>query len=183
MKITLVRHGQTEQNRLGCIQGLKNNYLSDIGRKQCEELKEKLKSEHFDICYMSPLVRTVETALILIGDRVETVVDSRIIERNMGELEGKPRNQYDVSKYWDYSLNCSELGVEPIQSIFQRCQEFLDYILEKHRGQDILIVSHGAPVRALRHLLLKHSLQGNLLDIPIDNCFCETIEIDEKNIG
>lgn len=177
MKITLVRHGQTEQNYLERIQGLGNHMLNDTGRRQCQKLREKLNDKHFDVCYMSPLIRTVETAIILIGERVETIPDKRIIERDMGELQGCPRSQYDVKKYWDYELNCSENGVESVQSMFSRCEDFLNYIMEKHKEQDVLIVSHSAVIRVLRHLILKHELKGNMLDIMIDNCYCQEFEV------
>ena len=64
MKIALVRHGQTEGNFTGRVQGRQNNELNDTGRRQCEKLKVKIKDKHFDYCYMSPLLRTVETAMI-----------------------------------------------------------------------------------------------------------------------
>lgn len=175
MKITLVRHGQTEENYKNVVQGLKNNLLNETGRRQCWKLREKLKDVAFDACYMSPLVRTVETAMILIGDRVEMIPDKRLIERDMGQLEGVDRSKYDAKKYWVYDLNCTDDGVEAIQSIFERCQSFLTYILEKYDDSaHILIVSHGSPVRALHHLLQKSSLTKDLLDIEIDNCYCKT---------
>ena len=80
MKITLVRHAETEQNILDLCQGRQNNQLSDNGRTKCKLLKAKLKDIKFDYCYMSPMLRTVETAIILIGDRVETFPDDRLIE-------------------------------------------------------------------------------------------------------
>ena len=133
MKITLVRHGQTEENYLGNIQGQSNEVLNDTGRSQCQRLREKIKDMEFNYCYMSPLVRCVETAIILIGERVETIPDRRLIERDMGELEGKPRENYDGEKYWDFDLNSSEDGVESIQSLFERCREFLNYVMDKHK--------------------------------------------------
>ena len=75
MKITLVRHGQTESNYLKLLQGRVNNLLNDTGRRQCKKLAEGIKDIHYDYCYMSPLVRCVETAMILIGDRVEMISD------------------------------------------------------------------------------------------------------------
>lgn len=178
MKITLVRHAQTEANYENVLQGLKNNLLNDTGRRQCQKLREKLKDIKFDYCYMSPLVRTVETAMILIGDRVEMIPDKRLIERDMGKLEGAPREEYDAKKYWDYELNCTDEGVEAIHSIFERCQSFLTYIKDKYEDhQHILIVSHGAPIRALHHLLHQTKLTDYLLDIDVENCYCETIEI------
>lgn len=177
MKITLVRHGETDFNYENKLQGRSNNLLNDTGRRQCQKLRDQLKNKHFDVCYMSPLVRTVETAMILIGDRVEMIPDKRLIERELGNLEGEDRKKYNVEKYWDYSLNCTDDGVEGVQSIFERCSQFLDYILEKHKDQDILIVSHATPIRALHHLLKETDLNHNLLNFKIDNCYCEEIEV------
>ena len=178
MKITLVRHAQTESNYLGTIQGRSNEILNDTGRRQAQRVKEKIKDIKYDYCYMSPLVRCVETALILIGDRVEMIPDKRLIERDMGELEGRPFQEYNAYKFWDYDLNRNDYGVEPIHDIFDRCRDFLDYIKEKNKGQNILIVTHGAPYRALRHLILNHKIKGKLLDGEIDNCSIEEFEID-----
>ena len=86
MKITLVRHGQTEANYNHIIQGrVVNKELNETGQKACYQLRERLKDVNFSICYMSPMLRTVETAFILVGDRVETVPDTRLLERDMGE--------------------------------------------------------------------------------------------------
>lgn len=177
MKITLVRHGMTESNFLEICQGRVNSELNESGIRQCQKLKKKLKDEHFDFCYMSPLLRAVQTAMILVGDRVETFPDSRITERNLGEFENMPRKFYDADKYWDYELNCSDRGVEPIQDVFKRCSDFLEYVKEKNKDQHILVVSHGSPIRALRHLILNHKIEGNLMDDYIDNLYCETFDL------
>lgn len=180
MKITLVRHGQTESNYQNVCQGISNILLNDTGRRQCQKLREKIKDKNFDVCYMSPLVRAVETAMILIGDKVQMIPDKRLIDRNLGELEGKSRDLYDADKYWDYNLNCSDLGVEPVQDIFKRCKDFLDYVLEKHRGDDILIVAHAASIRAIRHILLESNLNKINLHDEIKNCYYEEIDVKDK---
>lgn len=177
MKIALVRHGQTESNYNEICQGSTNILLNDTGRRQCQKLRDKIKDKKYDVCYMSPLVRAVETAMILIGDRVEMIPDKRLIDRDLGELEGKSRSLYDSNKYWDYNLNSGDLGVEPVQEIFKRCGEFLDYILEKHKDESVLIVAHAASIRAIRHILLKSDLSKNLLLKDIENCFYEEIEV------
>lgn len=181
MKITLVRHAQTEQNYLGNIQGHANYELNDEGIRECLKLKAKLKDQHFDVCYMSPLIRTVQTAMIVVGERVLTIPDKRLIERDMGELEGTSADLYDHDKFWDYDLNFTDFGVEKIQDVFARCREFLDYVYEHNAGKDIIIVSHAVPIRALRHLLLNTDLSHtNLRDISIGNCYCETFEIKKE---
>lgn len=180
MKITLVRHGQTESNYKDICQGSSNILLNDTGRRQCQRLREQIKDKHYDICYMSPLVRAVETAMILIGDKVKMIPERKLVDRDLGELEGKERSLYNSKKYWDYNLNCSELGVEPVQDIFKRCKEFLDYILEKHKDESVLIVAHAATIRAIRHILLETDLSGDLLVDDIGNCYCEEIDVDDK---
>lgn len=178
MKITLVRHGQTEDNFLGKIQGRANSLMNDTGRRQCQRLKMRIKENKYAYCYMSPAVSAVESAMILIGDRVETVPDKRLTERVMGELEGRPEQEYNAFKFWDYNLNRADYGVESVQELFTRCQDFLNYIIEKHFDKDIMIVTHEGPYRALRHLLLKHDLGDSLLlDGVIDNCSCEEFTI------
>ena len=176
MKIALVRHGETEKNSLDLIQGRENHLLNDTGRKQAQTLRDKIRSKHFDICYTSPLVRCVETAMILIGDRVLMVTDPRLIERDMGELEGHPREEYNAYQYWDYDLNSSEHKVEALQDLFKRCEDFLNFLKEKDQ-EDILIVTHGAVYRALRYLLKNHRLKGKLFDGFIENCQYEEFEI------
>ena len=178
MKICLVRHAETEWNYENKLQGQQNMELNDTGIRQAKKLKQKISDLSYDYCYMSPLIRTVQTAIILIGDRVETIPDKRLVERNLGELEGKSRDLYDAKKYWDYNLNSNDLGVEPVQDIFKRCEDFLDYIKNKYDDNTtILVVSHGAPVRALHHILSNTDRNSNLLEIGIPNCFYREYEI------
>ena len=202
MKITIVRHGQTDDNINGIMQGRRNVLMNDSGRRQCKMLRMKLEKEHFDYCYMSPLTRAVETAMILIGDKVEMIPDKRIIERDMGELDGKPREMYNAYKYWNYDyvdkdhsklysestpsdewekIIESEYGMSMcipyyVRGILERCDDFLNYLKEKYKDESILIVTHEATYRALRHLLRGDKLKGNLLDGKIDNCACEVFE-------
>ena len=178
MKIALVRHAETEWNYENKLQGKKNMELNDNGIRNAKKLKLKLINKQYDYCYMSPLLRTVQTAIILIGDRVETIPDKRLIERDLGELEGKDRKYYDTKKYWDYNLNSGDLGVEKVQDIFKRCEDFLDYIKNKYDDNtSILIVAHGAPIRALHHILSNTDRNSDLTTIKIPNCFYKEYEI------
>lgn len=180
MKLTLVRHGQTESNFLEICQGSSNVLLNDTGRRQCQKLRDKIKDKNYDVCYMSPLVRAVETAMILIGDRVKMIPDKRLVDRDLGEFEGKDRSLYNSEMYWDYNLNCGDKGVEPVQSIFKRCEDFLNYIYEKNKGESVLVVAHAATIRVIRHLILQSDLNKNLLLRTIDNCYFEEIELKNK---
>lgn len=177
MKVTLVRHAETEQNFLRKIQGRENHLLNDTGRRQVLRLKLKLKDKKYDLCFVSPLTRCMETALVSVGDRVRMISDDRLLEREVGEFDGRPDVEYNAYKYWDYDLNKSDFGVEPIQDVFKRCSDFLEYIKKEYPDKDVIVVTHTAPYRALRHLLLGHKLKGKMLDGRIDNCQVEEFEI------
>lgn len=180
MKITLVRHGQTEYNYQNRLQGSSNILLNDTGRRQTYKLKKQIKDEKYDICFSSPLIRAIETAMILVGDKVKIINDDRLSERNLGNFEGKEKNAYDKKKYWNYNLNCNDDNVESIQDIFKRCNDFLNYIFKNYNKKSILIVSHGAVIRAMHHILNNTDLNSNLIDFNIDNNYIETIIIKDK---
>ena len=177
MKIYLVRHGQTEENYEGKMQGRKDTTLNETGVRETKKLKEK----EIDLCITSPLKRTWETAMILVGDRVYIEENERLIERGLGEFEGKSRKDYNYKKYWDYQLNSNEKGVEKIQDVFKRSEDFLSDIKKKYKDKNILIVSHGAVIRALHHLLKNTDLEKskNLANFKIDNTFFEEYEVKE----
>lgn len=170
MDITLVRHGETDYNKKKLLQGSSNIPLNDIGREKCYELKEKLKDKHYDICFSSPLMRTMETAMILVGDRVLIEKDNRLIERSLGELEGKAHKLYNPKKFWNYKLNSKDNGVECVQSIFKRCNDFLNELDEKYKDKSILIVSHSAIIKTIYHIINNTDLYSDLSIPKINNC-------------
>ena len=149
MKITLIRHAETMFNENNKIQGISNVKLSDVGVRNVLKLRDKIIDKHYDICLMSPLSRWVETAFLLVGDRVLTQVDERLIERGMGNLEGKDFSSYDKHKYWNYDINSSEDDVEAIKDLIQRAKLFLNYIKKEYKDKSVLIVSHSAVIRAM----------------------------------
>lgn len=177
MKITMIRHGKTDYNIDGKIQGRINIPLSDSGRREVKRLKYKIKDTSFDVCFSSPLIRTVETAMILVGDRVEIKIDDRLIERNMGNMEGKLYKDYDGVAHWDYNLNLSDNGIEPVQDILKRTEDFVNYLKENYSDKNILIVSHSATIRALHHILNNTDLNSNLTNFTVSHDRIETIII------
>ena len=144
MKLYLVRHGETEWNRRGLMQGRHGVGLNETGREQVEELRREIETRglKFDVCYVSPLQRAVETAEILVrGREIEKVLDERLIERGFGEFEGKTSLEYHVGTKekdtLDLRLNYGENGVEPIKEVFRRAESFLsdlEKIVQRARG-------------------------------------------------
>ena len=79
MRLYIVRHGETDWNRIHRVQGRTDIPLNDYGRHLARETAEGMKDVRIDLGYTSPLLRAKETAQILLGDRdVPLYEDSRI---------------------------------------------------------------------------------------------------------
>ena len=86
MKLYLLRHAESEYNRIGLLQGRIDCNLSDDGLKQTYEKAKVFDATKYDICFCSPLKRTLQTAQIL-APNLKIICDDRIIERSLGDLD------------------------------------------------------------------------------------------------
>ena len=75
MMMYIVRHGETEWNRLRRVQGHTDIELNDYGRRLARETAVGMEDVHLDLCFTSPLKRAKETALLVLGDRTIPVYD------------------------------------------------------------------------------------------------------------
>lgn len=136
MNIYVLRHGQTVLNVQGKFQGRIDTELTEVGISQVKKSETELKKINFDMVFVSPLKRAIDTAKI-ITDK-ELTIDSRIIERSFGSLEGN-------DSIPDYEDRINEFGIEPLEDIKKRVNNFLDEIKEKYADKEnILIVTHEA---------------------------------------
>lgn len=169
-RVTLIRHGQTEWNVEGRIQGSKDSPLTAHGRAQAEATAARVKEMTVDAFYCSHLPRAAETATIIAkGCACTPVHDERLRERNFGMFEGMTREQmarehpsvYDLMLHGgpDYAIP----GGESKSDVLERALCFLNSIHHSHRGQHVLVVSHGATL----NVLSKHVL-GLAVDAPLN---------------
>ena len=94
MEILVTRHGQTDWNALGKLQGQTDIELNDIGRQQAKETGKLIKDENIDLIITSSLKRAVETAKIINANfKVNIVEDDRLMERKYGESEGLTKDE------------------------------------------------------------------------------------------
>ena len=167
MILYLVRHGKTSWNEKGLLQGQTDIELSEIGKKQAELIKNKIENK-IDVCISSPLKRAIDTAKIVYDGKI--IIDPRIIERRFGQLEGKPRSLYNTNAYWNYELNKSDMDVESIKDLFSRCSDFICDIKKQYKDSCVLVVTHGATLRALNFVIKGFTKDQNLLDFDVVNC-------------
>ena len=143
MSITLflVRHGETEENKLRILQGHMPGTLTALGKEQAAAVGVRLAGETFDLMYCSDLRRCKDTAAIMNETLHLPVVYTPLLrERDWGRSMGgsllKERVPIDPS-------------AESVEAMFDRAQSFLRLLLENHSGQRILVVSHGLFLRIL----------------------------------
>jgi len=157
MEIYIIRHGQTDWNKAGKLQGGTDVPLNDNGREMARVLSEAIKDVKFDRMYCSPLCRAKETAEIVKGSReVELIVDKRIHEISFGVCEGVDyRPPKENTPIWTFFYNSGEYvapeGAESLESIIERAAAFLRDEVEPLAGkcERIAIVAHGAMNKAL----------------------------------
>lgn len=138
------------------MQGRVDTVLNRNGIRQANELRNKLKDKKIDVCFSSPLIRARQTAFTIVGDRCLINADDRLLERSLGLLEGESKDTYDMDKYWDTKINSDDSHIEPINDVYKRVEDFIDYLKKNYDGQYILIVSHSAVLRAMHNTLSNH---------------------------
>jgi probable phosphoglycerate mutase len=147
--IYFVRHGETDGNASGTVRGKAfDDELNARGREQAKQVAEKLKGVDFFVCCCSPLARTRQTSGYIFSG--ETVYDERLLPREYGNLVGKTIGEAIEKKFWDRSLNLTEMGCERILDFEKRVFECLDEITQKHKGKNVLVVGHGSSTRIVR---------------------------------
>lgn len=169
MKIYLVRHGQTEKNKFGLVQGQTEADLSEKGRKDAKELINLIETLNIDIVMSSPLKRAIDTAKIITNNKYPINIDDRIIERNWGMCEGVNIEEVDTVKCWNFYINTSDNMIEPVQDFMKRLSEFIEEIRKKYSDKKVLIVTHSAVLRAMHYLINEIPEDGDMSKIDIPN--------------
>lgn len=168
--LSLVRHGQTDWNFHGRLQGRTDVPLNDTGRDQARVVGEQLAAsgQHWDVLLSSPLSRARETAEIIgaaVGLRVSRTYED-LAERSFGDVEGYHCSGMTAQQRHDFM---EEHG-EPTDHVIERGLRVLTRILADYPDQNIMAVSHGTFIRLTAGRVLGrdlHSLaNGEVLRVP-----------------
>lgn len=152
-KIYLARHGQDKDNEMWILNGHRDMPLTEIGLDQSNQVSLKIKQSgiHFDKVYSSPLQRAFQTAKT-ITDCLEINSPEKIdllIERNFGVMSGKPAKDItelcspDILQTETITYFLSPEGAETFPQLIERANVLLEIIKSKHKGQSVLMVTHG----------------------------------------
>jgi broad specificity phosphatase PhoE len=166
-RLFLVRHGATQLTAEDRFSGESGVDLSDDGRWQSDLLGERLRREELHAIYSSPLARTVETARIIGGRcHLEPVLVDGLREISHGHWEGLTRNEVEARHRDEYvaweedPFTFAPQGGETGVAVLARALVSIRAIVEKHRGQRVLVVSHKATIRILLSSFLGFDARG-----------------------
>lgn len=168
MRLHLVRHGETDINASGRLQGTTNSILTARGRAQARELAVASLTWNPMAVYSSPLQRARGVACAIADLSGLSVTDEpRIIEMDMGDLEGVTVQEMrdgwpDLYQGWRQDASSVTMpGGESLGDVQQRAMAAIDELDDRHDSDDTIIaVTHNFTIRCI---------VAAVIDLPLAN--------------
>ena len=187
MKIYIIRHGETEANAQGFMQGWSDGPLNEDGIKLAQITGEKLKGVKFDAAFSSPLKRAKETAELVLkasGNDCPIYLDDRIKVINMGEYEGHKFKREMLSGVKEFLINPIDVGSFPggesVNETMDRTQAFLKELGSKDYDT-VLVSTHGCAVRCMLNFLYDDPSNFWHGQVPL-NCCINIVEAKDGKL-
>ena len=175
-RFLLARHGQAEyESELLMDHG---GTLTRQGREQARELGKRLHDEHVAHVYSSTLSRAVQTAELAAGVLgVDVTVREGLVEVGVGELIGQPGGSGVflplLDRWVSGEVDARFPGGESGAEVAERVVLVLDDLADRHRGETVLVVSHGGAILATLAVLVRRRGTAR-----IGNCSYAALERD-----
>jgi len=156
MRLIIVRHGESEMNTSGIIQGaLSKSDLTTLGREQATKLADRLSNIKIDAAFVSPLDRARQTAEIILAKHSDTSIEftDQLKEKDAGQFTGRPA--IEMREAWQASgLPFGKFQPQGGESWYQageRIVGFVEKIISRYKdsGSTILLVGHGSALTYL----------------------------------
>ena len=176
-RVFLARHGQTEyESPVLVTQG---GSLTTLGRAQARELGETLRGERIAHVYCSSVSRAVQTAELAAGVLgLEVTVREGLAEFAVGDAYGLPAGEgifvAEMQRWIAGEIDVKYPGSESAREVAARVVPALDAIADEHRGEAVLVVSHGGAIVATQAVV--DFAPGRPWDFP--NCSYVELEGD-----
>ena len=175
-QIIFLRHGQAKNNTERILAGRTEGVpLTDIGIKQAEHTAELLEHMNISTIYSSPIERAKHTAEIAgKHNSLDVTIDDRLNELDMGKFTGMPYDDIFKShgnvfmKFYNGELEIAHNGVETFPDVKKRILGIVDHVIEKHPDENVLLVTHMDPIKAMLSTVIDLS-PTNLFELIIAN--------------
>ncbi|SDN10518.1 histidine phosphatase family protein [Sediminibacillus halophilus] len=143
--ICLVRHGETDWNLQGRLQGETNIPLNETGIQQAKECRDYFKDMHMDRIITTPLVRAQKTAEIINENWQKPIeIMDAFKERSFGEAEGMPMEERN-KRYPHRNYP----GQEPFDAFRERVMQGVEEVSKKYFEEELLLVAHGGVINVI----------------------------------
>ncbi|MCM0081083.1 histidine phosphatase family protein [Geomonas sp. Red32] len=153
-RIYLVRHGEVDPSH--CYNGHRDVDLTERGVEQYHQLKPRLEQGRISACYTSDLTRTVRGGQILGGHLgLDPVKVRELRELDCGAWEGLSLTEIMEKRPDEWAARLADLagfrghGGESVGQLAGRVLPALREIVERHRGEEVLVVAHGGVNRVI----------------------------------
>ena len=181
MLIYIIRHGETDLNVKGVLQGWVDEPLNESGMRLARITGEKMVGIRFDGCFSSPLKRAAETARIVLeasGNDLPIQYDDRLREISFGVAEGRHRSTLGEQgrRFFEEPFRYEPFpGGESIRQVCARTQGFLKELLLRDDGKTYLLSTHGCALRAMLNYLYEDPSDFWHVHVPY-NCAVSIVE-------
>lgn len=188
MIIYLVRHGETNWNKEGRVQGSENIPLNEYGIELAEITSEQMKEIPVEVIFSSPLIRAQKTAEIMKRDRtIEIITDARLREMGFGRGEGTLIKEAAADEDNPLHNFISAPGRyvakdgEDFSDVIARARSFMEEILipAQTKYKNVMITAHGAFIRCFLRCIEERPLSEFWGGIPQRNCAVTIIELKD----
>jgi alpha-ribazole phosphatase len=157
MDLTLIRHTKVNIEP-GICYGQTDVDLAQGFRSEFEQLASKIGDTNYDLIFSSPLQRCYLLAKFLFPGK-EIITDVRLMEMNFGEWEGKKWDEIfetpEGKAFFNDFANTGCPGGESYTELIIRVKEFYNELKLVHTGKNMVIITHGGPIRAFINLIKK----------------------------
>ena len=189
-QIIFLRHGQAKNNTERILAGrTKGIPLTEIGIKQAEHTAELLEHMNISAIYSSPIQRAKHTAEIVAEhNSLNVTLDERLIELDMGKFTGVPYDEIFTShgnvfmKFYNGELEIAHNGVETFAEVKKRVLGMVDHIIEKHPDENVVLVTHMDPIKAMLSTIVDLS-PTNLFELIIANASLNIFREKERKFS
>jgi alpha-ribazole phosphatase/probable phosphoglycerate mutase len=186
-RIFLIRHGETDWNKVFKYQGITDVPLNEDGLEQARRLGVRLSCVAPDRVLASPLLRARRTAEVIMENNpsdVEIEDRAELREISFGIWEGltvseiKKIDGATYTKWHKAPLSCAPKGGEVFSEIFERSRLFVKELVgEDSPGRNTFIVAHGGVLRAVASSLMHFNDIDLFWRMRFDNCSITVIDI------
>ena len=175
-QIIFLRHGQATNNTERVLAGRTEGIpLTETGIKQAEHTAQFLEHMNISRIYSSPIQRAKHTAEI-VGkhNSLDVTIDDRLIELDMGKFTGMPYDEIFSNhgnvfmKFYNGELEIAHNGVETFSEVKKRVLGIVDHVIEKHPDENVVLVTHMDPIKAMLSTIIDLS-PTNLFELIIAN--------------